>query len=122
MLSKKIKEAYWEGYIKKQNDAIEICKECKYKKKVKELEKELYLCTPEIPQFQHGNYVSYADLVIKIVKLETREQKLIEKLEDRIKELKNKSGGNTYHVQSVINAEIRENERILKILKGEADE
>ena len=55
----------------------------------------------------------------RIKELETREQKLIDKLEDRIKELKNKLGGNTYHVQAMINAEIREVEKILSILKGE---
>lgn len=57
-----------------------------------------------------------------IKQLESREQKLIEKLENRIKELNNKSGGNTFYVQSIINAEKRENEEILKILKGENDE
>lgn len=58
----------------------------------------------------------------KIEQLESKEQKLIEKLENRIKELNNKSGGNTFHVQSIINAEKRENEEILKILKGENDD
>ena len=26
-------EKYWEGYIQKQNEAVEICKKCKYRKK-----------------------------------------------------------------------------------------
>lgn len=47
-----IEKAYWKGYIQKQNEAMEICKQCKYIKKVKELE--------------------------------TREQKLIRRLEDKI--------------------------------------
>ena len=39
MLSKEEREkAYWEGYIAKQNEAMEICKQCKYIKKVKQLE------------------------------------------------------------------------------------
>ena len=54
MLSKEEKEkAYWKGYIAKQNEAMEICKQCKYIKKVKQLESD--------------------------------KQKLIEKLEERIK-------------------------------------
>lgn len=33
----KIKEdSYWEGYIQKQNEAMQICKMCKYRKKVME--------------------------------------------------------------------------------------
>ena len=41
MLSKEeIEKAYWEGYIAKQNEAIEICKQCKYMKKVKQLESD----------------------------------------------------------------------------------
>lgn len=51
MLSKdEIENVYWKGYIAKQNEAMEICKQCKYIKKVKQLE--------------------------------SREQKLIEKLEE----------------------------------------
>ncbi len=39
MLSKEETEkAYWEGYIQKQNEAVEICKQCKYRKKARELE------------------------------------------------------------------------------------
>lgn len=88
MLSKEeIEKAYWKGYIAKRNEAMEICKQCKYIKKVKQLESD--------------------------------KQKLIEKLEERIKEYKEKSGGNTYHIQSMINAEIRELEWVLSILKGE---
>ena len=41
----KIKEEdYWKGYIQKQNEAEEICKMCKYRKRYKELtEKESIL-------------------------------------------------------------------------------
>ena len=31
---------YWKGYIKKQNESIEICKICKYRKKYKELQQK----------------------------------------------------------------------------------
>lgn len=41
MLSKEeIEKAYWEGYIAKQNEAMEICKQCKYIKKARELESD----------------------------------------------------------------------------------
>ena len=40
----------------------------------------------------------------------------------RSKKYKEKSGGNTYHIQSMINAEIRELDWILSILKGENHE
>lgn len=41
MLSKEEKEkAYWKGYIAKQNEAMEICKQCKYIKKARELESD----------------------------------------------------------------------------------
>ena len=41
MLSKEeIEKAYWKGYIAKQNEAMEICKQCKYIKKVKQLESD----------------------------------------------------------------------------------
>ena len=41
MISKEeIEKAYWEGYIAKQNEAMETCKQCKYIKKVKQLESD----------------------------------------------------------------------------------
>lgn len=46
-----IEKAYWKGYIQKQNEAMEIRKQCKYIKKAR--------------------------------KLETREQKLVEKLKEQ---------------------------------------
>lgn len=48
-----IEKAYWEGYIAKQNEAMEICKQCKYIKKVKQLESKLKKYELEIiPQLQ----------------------------------------------------------------------
>ena len=38
--SKIRREGYWEGYIQKQNEAMEICKQCKYMKKAKKLESD----------------------------------------------------------------------------------
>ena len=50
-------------------------------------------------------------------KLLEEKQNVIEKIEERLKELKSKSGGNTYHVQAMINAKVRELEWVLSILK-----
>lgn len=100
---------------KEEQTACEIV--CRRQENFLRLEKEKHLKN-KIQQLEADNY-EQNNIINSYIE---REQKLIEKLEDRIKELKNKSGGNTYHVQSVINAEIRENERILKILKGENDE
>lgn len=37
-LETKLENIYWQGYIQKQNEAMEICKQCKYIKKAKKLE------------------------------------------------------------------------------------
>lgn len=88
MLSKEETEKkYWEGYIQKQNEAMEICKQCKYIKKTRELE--------------------------------TREQKLIEKLEEDIEIARKEYQITLNDRQDGIRAEAQE---ILKILKGENDE
>lgn len=69
MQNKEIEKAYWQGYIAKQNEAIEICKICKYMKKARDLESENY---------EQNNIInSY---------IEERE-KLIDKLEQDIEEL-----------------------------------
>lgn len=38
--SKIMEKGYWQGYIQKQNEAMEICKQCKYKNKTKKLESD----------------------------------------------------------------------------------
>lgn len=93
MLSKEeIEKAYWEGYIAKQNEAMEICKQCKYIKKVKQLE--------------------------------SREQKLIEKLEERIRYFEENdeliaTSNDNYSDGTVIKRFIDEFKEILEILKKE---
>lgn len=37
-LEMKLENVFWEGYIQKQKEAVEICKICKYKNKVEQLE------------------------------------------------------------------------------------
>lgn len=39
----------------------------KLEKENEELNKKNYLCTPEIPQCQHGKYINYSDLIDKII-------------------------------------------------------
>lgn len=72
--------------------------------------------------YAEGKAIKLNNLLEYIDKLESDKQKLIEKLEERKKEYEEKSGGNTYHIQSIINAEIRELDWVLSILKGENDE
>lgn len=46
------------------------------KKKLEEANKKLYLCTPEIPQNSHNNYISYVDLINKLYSIEKENEKL----------------------------------------------
>lgn len=39
-LEKDKEDAYWKGYIQKQNECMEICKMCKYREKARELEQD----------------------------------------------------------------------------------
>lgn len=39
-IEKAKEESYWKGYVQKQNEAVEICKLCKYRKNYKELTKK----------------------------------------------------------------------------------
>lgn len=57
------------------------------KKENEELKKKLYLCTPEMPQNSHRDYISYVDLVNKNYSLEkeTQQKEFIKYLEDEIK-------------------------------------
>ena len=93
MLSKEeIEKAYWKGYIAKQNEAMEICKQCKYIKKVKQLESD--------------------------------KQKLIEKLEKKIRYYEENdeilaTSNDNYSDGTVIKKFIDEFREILSILKGE---
>lgn len=48
-------------FLKQENQLL--------KKQLKEANKKLYLCTPEIPQNIHGKYVSYVDLVNEMYEL-----------------------------------------------------
>lgn len=45
-MSKEKSDEYWQGYIQKQNESIEICKICRYRTKFRELEKQLADSTP----------------------------------------------------------------------------
>lgn len=45
-MSKEKSDEYWQGYIQKQNESMEICKICRYRTKFRELEKQLAGSTP----------------------------------------------------------------------------
>lgn len=49
---------------------------------IKELKEKLYLCTPEIPQNSHNNYISYADLINKLYSIEKENDILLNVQED----------------------------------------
>lgn len=40
-MSKEKSDEYWQGYIQKQNESMQICEICKYRKGFRELEKQL---------------------------------------------------------------------------------
>lgn len=48
-----------------------------------ELKEKLYLCTPEIPQNSHNNYISYVDLINKLYSIEKENEKLKKQLENK---------------------------------------
>ena len=51
-------------------------------KENKQLKEKLYLCTPEIPQNSHNNYISYVDLINKLYSIKKENQKLKKQLEE----------------------------------------
>lgn len=53
-------------------------------KEIQLLSKKLYLCTPEIPQNNHQEYVSYVDLVEKIIK----QEKIIENAINEVEKIR----------------------------------
>ena len=63
------------GMFRKQEREIR-----KLQKENKELNKKIYLCTPEIPQSNHGKYVSYVDLINKIIEKDKQIDLMTEKL------------------------------------------
>jgi len=76
-LETKLENIYWQGYIQKQNEAVEICKQCKYREKARGLEtqkqeliekleedkkkwQEFHNRVPEVPE--------YIDYILPFVK------------------------------------------------------
>lgn len=90
------------------------------KEEIKEMKDYFNECITKDTVYEEDLTINYMKIATEYIdQLESDKQKLIEKLEERKKEYKEKSGGNTYHIQSMINAEIRELDWILSILKGE---
>lgn len=75
-LETKLEKVYWEGYIQKQNEAMQICKQCKYIKKARELEtknqKLIEKLEEDIENFakenRDGSLQDYVDEILKILK------------------------------------------------------
>lgn len=51
-LEKEKENSYWQGYIKKQQESVEICKICKYRDKYRQLEAELSKANNTINQYK----------------------------------------------------------------------
>lgn len=94
-LEKEKEEIYWQGYIKKQKESIEICKICKYRDKYRQLEAELSKANNTINQYKE------------------REQNLIKYLEKEIDNMG--SGSSMYLVKLSLKA-------VLEMIKGEKNE
>jgi len=58
-LEKEKEESYWQGYIKKQQESIEICKICKYRDKYRQLEADLYEANNTINQYKEREQKQY---------------------------------------------------------------
>ncbi len=52
-MSEETEKAYWEGYIQKQNEAVEICKQCKYRKKARELETKYQKLIEKLEEYKY---------------------------------------------------------------------
>ncbi|MCI8700036.1 MAG: hypothetical protein HFJ47_01680 [Clostridia bacterium] len=94
-LKKEKENSYWQGYIKKQQESVEICKICKYRDKYRQLEAELSKANNTINQYKE------------------REQKLINYLEKEIDTMG--SGSLMYLVKLSLEA-------VLEMMKGEKNE
>lgn len=94
-LEKEKEDSYWQGYIKKQNESVEICKICKYREKYRQLEAELAEANNTINQYKE------------------REQNLIKYLEKEIDNMG--SGSSMYLVKLSLKA-------VLEMMKGEKNE
>lgn len=65
-LEKEKEESYWQGYIKKQQESVEICKICKYRDKYRQLEADLYKANKIIDEMAKAmaeNHCSIQDIV-----------------------------------------------------------
>lgn len=90
-LEKDKENSYYQGYIKKQQESVEICKICKYRDKYRQLEAELSKANNTINQYKE------------------REQKLINYLEKEIDSMG--SGTSMYQVKIALKV-------VLEMLKG----
>ena len=83
---KEIEKAYWEGYIAKQNEAMEICKQCKYIKKVKELESEKQNLIEKLEEEIKNTKRQYSENTLLNIRIDWK----IDVLEDILEFIKSK--------------------------------
>ena len=70
----------YEKFLKGQEKLLHAYEELEQKNKL--LKEKMYLCTPEIPQNGHNNYVSYVDLVNKLCNVEKENKELKKQIEE----------------------------------------
>lgn len=100
----------------------------KLKKENQELKEKLYLCTPEIPQNSHNNYISYVDLINKLYSVEKEIDILLNVQEDaekslhKIRELKrelNKVNEENKRLKEQIEDLLTQQKEFIKFLEDE---
>ena len=64
-IEKAKEESYWKGYVQKQNEAVEICKMCKYRKNYKELTKKSEILD-KITEECRKQMTTYEDSILEI--------------------------------------------------------
>ena len=106
MLSKEeIEKAYWQGYTERDKKAQQICKECKYRKKLKQLE------------------AREQKLIEKLEEDNKRNKKAVIYYEQARRDCKDKSEYKKIYQNNIntLNAKREVRKEILEILKGEKE-
>ena len=102
----------YKGQFKRQEKQIR-----ELQKENEELNKKIYLCTPEIPQCQHGKYINYSDLIDKII----IKDKKIEKKDKQI-DLMGEVIFKKFAAQLVLEYGIENKEQFIKLFEEKAKE
>lgn len=66
-------EAYWQGYIAKQNEAVEICKQCKCREKARGLETQKQELIEKLEETRNNlkkdGFIGYSDEIQEILEI-----------------------------------------------------